>query len=80
MDRMFRVLAFWTGIFTIMFYVGEMYTTSVLFLVQTAFFLTLSYLNLSERMYMYLFGAYLTVFMIGFTWYSEFIMVPGFGH
>jgi len=28
---------------------------------------------------MYMFGAYLTVFMIGFTWYTEFIMVPGFG-
>ena len=80
MDRMFRVLACWTGMFTIMFYAGEMYNTSVLFLVQTAFFLTLSYLKLSERMYMYLFGAYLTVFMIGFTWYTEFILVPGFGH
>ena len=80
MDRMFRVLAFWTGIFSVMFFVGEMYVSSVLFLVQTAFFLTLGYLNLSERMYMYLFGAYLTVFMIGFTWYTEFIMVPGFGH
>lgn len=80
MDRMFRVLAFWTGIFAVMFFVGEMYVSSVLFLVQTAFFLALSYLKLSERMYMYLFGAYLTVFMIGFTWYTEFIMVPGFGH
>lgn len=80
MDRMFRVLAFWTGIFTVMFYVGEMYIASILFLVQTAFFLTLSYLRLSERMYMYLFYAYLTVFMIGFTWYTEFIMVPGFSH
>ncbi|MBY7143377.1 DUF2626 domain-containing protein [Virgibacillus sp. NKC19-3] len=80
MDRMFRVCAFWTGIFTVMFYVGDMLQTALLFLVQTAFFLTLSYLKLSERMYMYLFGAYLTVFMVGFTWYSEFILVPGFGH
>ncbi|UJL44843.1 DUF2626 domain-containing protein [Virgibacillus sp. NKC19-16] len=80
MDRMFRVLAFWTGIFTVMFYVGDMLQTALLFLIQTAFFLTLSYLKLSERMYMYLFGAYLTVFMVGFTWYSEFILVPGFGH
>jgi Protein of unknown function (DUF2626) len=80
MDRMFRVLGFWTGIFTVMFYVGGMFNTSLLFLVQTVFFLTVSYLKLSERMYMYLFGAYCTVFMIGFTWYSEFILVPGFGH
>lgn len=80
MERVFRVLAFWTAVFMIMFYVGEMYNTALLFLVQTAFFLTLSYLKLSERMYMYMFYAYLTVFMVGFTWYSEFILVPGFGH
>lgn len=79
MDRMFRVLAFWTGIFTVMFYVGDMNVPAVLSLVQTVFFLTVSYLKLSERMYMYLFGAYCTTFFIGFTWYSEFILVPGFG-
>jgi len=79
MDRVFRVLALWTAAFMIMFYVGEMYNASLLFLVQTAFFLTLSYLKLSERMYIYMFYAYLTVFMVGFTWYSEFILVPGFG-
>jgi len=78
MDRMFRVLAFWTGIFTVMFYIGDMNLLSVLFLVQTVFFLTLGLLKLSERMYMYMFYAYLTVFMAGFTWYSEFILVPGF--
>ncbi|HLR14425.1 MAG TPA: DUF2626 domain-containing protein [Bacillota bacterium] len=79
MDRMFRVLGFWTGIFAVLFYAGDMEIPALLFLVQTAFFLTVSYLKLSERMYMYLFGAYLTIFMIGFTWYSEFILVPGFG-
>lgn len=79
MDRMFRVLAFWTGIFAVMLYAGDMHKTALLFLVQTAFFLTVGYLKLSERMYMYLFGAYATIFFIGFTWYSEFILVPGFG-
>ncbi|QKY69449.1 DUF2626 domain-containing protein [Lentibacillus sp. CBA3610] len=80
MDRMFRVLAFWAGIIAVMFYVGDMLNVALLFLVQTAFFLAVSYLKLSERMYMYLFGAYCTIFMVGFTWYSEFILVPGFGH
>ena len=80
MDRMFRVLAFWTSIFAVMFYIEDMIGPAVLSLIQTVFFLTVSYLKLSERMYMYLFGAYLTVFMVGFTWYSEFILVPGFGH
>jgi len=80
MDRMFRLLAFWTGIFTALLYAGEMYNTALLFLIQTGFFLTLSYLKLSERMYMYMFAGYLVVFFIGFTWYSEFILVPGFGN
>jgi len=80
MDRMFRVLAFWTGIFTVMFVIGEMKDAAMLFLVQTVFFFTLSYLKLSERMYMYIFGAYLTVFMIGFTYYSAFLLEPSFRH
>ena len=80
MDRMFRVLSFWTGIFSVMFFIGDMMTPALLFLAQTVFFLTVGYLNLSERMYMYLFAAYCTIFMVGFTWYTEFIMVPGFGN
>ncbi len=78
MDRIFRMLAFWTGIFAVMFYVGDMMVPAILSLIQTVFFLALSYLKLAERTYMYLFGAYLTVFIIGYTWYSEFILVPGF--
>ncbi|MFD2446048.1 DUF2626 domain-containing protein [Bacillus sp. CGMCC 1.16607] len=80
MDRMFRVLGFWTGIFTVMFYLGHMETVSLIFLCQTGFFLLLSYLKLSERMYIYVFGAYLTVFFAGFTYYTTFLMVPGAGH
>ncbi|SHN11988.1 DUF2626 domain-containing protein [Gracilibacillus kekensis] len=80
MDRVFRMLAFWTGIFTVMFYVGDMVTMAYLFLAQTIFFLGVGFLKLSERMYMYLFGAYCTVFFIGFTFYTNFILVPGFGH
>ncbi|KGX88870.1 DUF2626 domain-containing protein [Pontibacillus litoralis] len=80
MDRMFRVLAFWTGIFTVMFFVGEMIDATIIFLVQTVFFLAVSYLKLSERMYMYIFGGYLTVFFIGFTVYSSFFLTPSFGH
>ncbi|GAA0457856.1 DUF2626 domain-containing protein [Alkalibacillus silvisoli] len=80
MDRMFRVLAFWTGIFTVLFYAGDYIGMSVLFLAQTIFFLGVGYLNLSERLYMYIFGAYLTVFMVGFTYYVTFLLEPGFAH
>ncbi len=79
MDRMYRVMGFWTGIFTVMFFLGDMYNTSLLFLAQTVFFVLLGYLNLSERMYIYIFGAYLAVFFIGFTYWTTFMMVPGTG-
>lgn len=79
MDRMFRVIGFWTGIFAIMFYLGDMVTPSLLFFGQTVFFVLLSFLKLTERMYVYIFGAYLTIFFVGFTYYSTFVMVPG-GH
>lgn len=80
MDRMYRTLAFWTGIFTVMFYLGDMNRTSLLFLAQTGFFILLSYLKLSERMYMYIFGAYLTVFFAGFTYWTTFMMQLGGPH
>ncbi|MBF8419227.1 DUF2626 domain-containing protein [Heyndrickxia coagulans] len=79
MDRMYRVLGFWTGVMAVMFFLGGMKETALLFLVQTGFFVLVSYLKLSERMYMYIFGAYLTIFFAGFTYYTTFILTPGFG-
>ncbi|MDX8364248.1 DUF2626 domain-containing protein [Cytobacillus sp. IB215665] len=80
MDRMFRVLGFWTGIFAVMFYIGHMDEVALLFFAQTVFFIILGYLKLTERMYLYIFGAYLTIFFAGFTYYTTFFMVPGAGH
>ena len=80
MSNMYKVMAFWTAIFTIMFYLGDMNQVSLLFLCNTGLFLLLGFLNLSERMYMYIFGAYLTVFFAGFTYYTTFIHTPGAGH
>ncbi|MDQ0254428.1 hypothetical protein J2S74_001803 [Evansella vedderi] len=79
MDRMFRVLSFWTGIFAVLFMAGNMPEMAILFFGQTGAFLALSYLKLSERAYIYIFGAYLTLFFVGFTYYSTFILVPGIG-
>jgi hypothetical protein len=80
MDRLYRILGFWTGIFAIMFYLGDMTTPSLLFFGQSVFFILMSYLKLTERTYVYIFGAYLTIFFVSFTYYSTFIMVPGAGH
>jgi hypothetical protein len=79
MDRMYRVMSFWTGIFAILFMIGDMHPTAILFFGITGAFLALSYLNLSERMYLYIFGAFLTLFFVGFTYYATFLMVPGIG-
>ncbi|EDL63556.1 DUF2626 domain-containing protein [Rossellomorea vietnamensis] len=80
MDRMYRVLGFWTGIFAVMFFLGDMKTTSLIFLGQTGFFILLGYLKLSERMYIYIFFGYLTVFFAGFTYWTVFMMTPGAAH
>lgn len=78
MPRMFRVLGFWTFVSAIMFYIGDMNNLALLFLAQTVIFVTLGYLNLTERTYIYLFGAYLTLFFVGFTYWAEFMMAaPG---
>jgi len=77
MDKMYKVLAFWTGIFAVMFYLGDMNKVSLLFVANTGFFLLLGFLNLTERMYMYIFGAYLMVFFAGFTYWTTFLHVPG---
>ncbi len=80
MDNMFKVLGWWTGIFAVLFFAGDMLPAALLFVANTVFFLLLGYLNLTERMYMFMFAAYLTVFMVGFSYYSIFIHVPGAGH
>ncbi|MFZ4452111.1 DUF2626 domain-containing protein [Salibacterium aidingense] len=78
MDRMFRMMGFWTAVFAVLFFVGDMFSMAILFFAQTAAFLALGYMKLTERMYIYIFGAYLTVFFVSFTYYTTFIMEPGF--
>lgn len=80
MDKMYKVMAFWTGIFSVMFYLGGMNEVSLLFIANTGFFLLVGFLKLTERMYMYIFGAYLMVFFVGFSYYTTFLHLPGAGH
>ncbi|MBA4494271.1 DUF2626 family protein [Paenactinomyces guangxiensis] len=74
MDRMFRVLGFWTFVIALMFAAGHMYIPAALFAVQTLLFVLLGYLRLTERTYMYLFGGYMLVSFVGMVWYSTFMM------
>ncbi|SFE30339.1 DUF2626 domain-containing protein [Alteribacillus iranensis] len=78
MDRMFRMIGFWTAVFAVLFFVGDMFSMAVLFFAQTALFVGLGFMKLTERMYLYIFGAYLAVFFVGFSYYTTFFMNPTF--
>jgi hypothetical protein len=74
MDRMYRVLAFWTLIIAIMAFLGHMAAFGVIFLVQTLVFLLLGYMNLSEKTYIYIFWAYMIVSFSGIFYWAFFQM------
>jgi len=74
MDRMFRVLGFWTFVIALMFLAGQFYIPAALFAVQTLFFVILGYMGFTEKTYMYLFGGYMFVSFVGMVWYSTFMM------
>ena len=74
MDRMFRVLGFWTFITALMFLAGHMILPSLLFILQTIGFVILGYMRLTERTYMYLFGGYMFLSFIGMVSYATFMM------
>lgn len=62
-------------IFAVMFYVGGMPDAALIFLAQTIMFVTIGLLNLTERVYIYLFAAYLVVSFVGITYWAEFMVV-----
>lgn len=80
MARMFRVLGFWTLMIAIMAMWGGLTYMALIFFASTALFVALSYLNLSEKAYLYIFACYILVTYGGFLIYSFFIMPPGGVH
>lgn len=74
MARMFRVLGLLTLIIGLMAFAGGLIEMALLFFFQTAFFVLLGYLNLSERSYILTFWAYMIVAFVGFTYWSVFEM------
>ena len=70
--RMFRVLGFFTLVIGLMALAGEMYEMAMLFFFQTAAFVILGYMNLTERTYIYLFWGYMIISFFGFTYWSFF--------
>ncbi|MFK7693400.1 DUF2626 domain-containing protein [Paenibacillus sp. HJGM_3] len=74
MARMFRVLGFWTLAIGLMALAGGMQEMALLFFFQTAAFVILGYMNLSERAYILIFWGYLILSFTGFTYWSFFQM------
>lgn len=74
MPNMYRVFAFWTTVIALLAFIGHMEGMALLFLAQTVVFLALSYMNLSERGYIYIFAGYLVIFFVGFSYYTSFMM------
>ncbi|WP_199618911.1 DUF2626 domain-containing protein [Paenibacillus alkalitolerans] len=74
MPRMFRVLGFWTLVIGLMALAGDMTQMALLFFFQTAAFVILGYMNLSERTYILLFWGYMILSFTGFTYWSFFRM------
>jgi hypothetical protein len=79
MDRMYRVLGFWTLMIALMAFWGGLYPMSLIFFSLTAFFVALSYLNLSERTYLNIFFGFMFLSFVGFTYYTFFVMPVGGG-
>lgn len=74
MARMFRVLGFWTLVIGLMALAGHMVEMALLFFFQTAAFVLLGYMNLSERTYILTFWGYMIVSFLGITYWSFFKM------
>lgn len=80
MQKNVKTLGFWTAVFAILFYVGDMLAVSAFMVVQSLFFVIIAYMNLTERAYIYIFVAYLVLFFAGFSYYSTFVVEPHFGN
>lgn len=73
-DRMFRVLGFWTLVIGLMALAGNLMEMALLFFLQTVAFVLLGYMKLTERSYILLFWSYLIVAFLGFTFWTFFGM------
>ncbi|MEB3100652.1 DUF2626 domain-containing protein [Ferviditalea candida] len=72
--KMYRVLGFWTLVIALMALAGNFNEMALLFFFQTAAFVLLGYMNLSEKTYVLLFWGYLILSFTGITYWSFFKM------
>ncbi len=65
-------MGFWTLAIALMALAGDMKEMALLFFVQTAAFVLLGYMNLAEKVYLYLFWGYMVISFLGITYWSFF--------
>ncbi|QSF43875.1 MULTISPECIES: DUF2626 domain-containing protein [Paenibacillus] len=74
MDRMFRVLGFFTLAIGLMAFAGDLTEMALLFFLQTAFFVVLGYMKFTEKTYILLFWGYMILTFTGFSYWTVFKM------
>ncbi|HEX7056051.1 MAG TPA: DUF2626 family protein [Bacilli bacterium] len=70
--RMFRVLGFFTLSIALMALAGKFNQMALLYFFQTAVFVLMGYMNLSEKTYVLTFWGYMIVAFSGLTYWSFF--------
>lgn len=74
LDRMFRVLGFFTLAIGLMAFAGDLTEMALLFFLQTAFFVILGYMKFTEKTYILLFWGYMILTFTGFSYWTIFQM------
>ncbi len=74
LDRMFRVLGFFTLAIGLMAFAGDLTEMALLFFLQTAFFVVLGYMKFTEKTYILLFWGYMILTFTGFSYWTVFKM------
>jgi hypothetical protein len=74
LDRMFRVLGFFTLAIGLMAFAGDLTEMALLFFLQTAFFVVLGYMKFTEKTYILLFWGYMILTFTGFSYWTVFQM------
>ncbi|OGX61638.1 MAG: hypothetical protein A2189_09945 [Paenibacillus sp. RIFOXYA1_FULL_44_5] len=75
MIRLFRLLGIWTFIIGLLAMAGSYPEIGYLFFFQTAAFILLAYMRLSERTYLLIFWGYLILSFTGLTYWTFFQIV-----
>ncbi len=70
MARMYRVLGFVSMVIGLLALAGDLVEMGLLFLFKAVVFVSLGYMNLTERSYLLIFWAYMIISFTGYTFWT----------